>query len=195
MEQVELAGGQHELFAIGAAHAPLGRLQHPAAEKKRIFSCPMRAIMLDSRGAPASEHTAYTRQNLAQMKRFDDIIVGTHLEPRYAVDDIGAAGDDHNADLRHGSNFTQQREAVLSRQTQVQKHQINIELTETGAHLIAVSRFADSKSLTCEVSAEHILNTCIVFDDQDVPARRFLHAIPHHTFFVLSSLKITHAQA
>ena len=108
------------------------------------------------------------RQQLPEMKRLWQIIVGPHLEADDAVDGLAAAGQDDDADAGLVAQRACQGQPVLTRQHQIQNDEIDMRLTEHPAHAAAVAGRRDAVAFAGQVFLDDIADLLLVIDHQDM---------------------------
>src|SRR5216683_4825029 len=97
-EQIELAGGEPHLAAVGRYQLARGEVEVPTGEAG-AGTRPARLLLLcPARGAP--KHTLDARQQLAQVKGLGEVVVGPHLQADDAIDRLAAPGQYDDADSR-----------------------------------------------------------------------------------------------
>src|SRR5229473_8346027 len=100
-EQIELAGGEPHLAAVGRYQLARGEVEVPAGEAG-AGTRPARLLLLrPARGAP--QHALDARQQLAQVKGLGKVVVGPHLQADDAIDRLAAPGqrsEEHTSELQ-----------------------------------------------------------------------------------------------
>jgi len=116
----------------------------------------------------APEHRLDASEQLAQVERLGDVVVGADLEADHLVDRVAAAGDEHQAALPVLAQLPGNREAILAGQAEVEQH----ELRRIGGHqaeqLGAAVRLRNAKALTLQIVREQRRDLCLVVEDRDV---------------------------
>src|SRR5262249_3966925 len=89
-EEIELAGGEPHLAAVGRDQLARREVEMPAG-KARARTGAARLVLLRAHGG-APQHAFYACQELAQMEGLRQVVVGAHLEADDAIDGFAAPG-------------------------------------------------------------------------------------------------------
>ncbi|MDV7392635.1 hypothetical protein RZS08_14810, partial [Arthrospira platensis SPKY1] len=76
-----------------------------------------------ARGSP-SYQAAYSREQLPEVERFGQIVVGADLETNHPVQDFALAADDENAGGGFRAQIAHQRETVLAGKPQIHEYDV-----------------------------------------------------------------------
>ena len=108
------------------------------------------------------------RQQLAQVERLGDVVVGADLEADHLVDRIAAAGDDDQPAAPVLAQLARDREAVLARQAEVEQH----EGGRVGGHqrdqCATAVHLRDAVSVALQVAGQQLRDVDFVVEDGDV---------------------------
>jgi hypothetical protein len=148
-EDGKLAAGEGDLGAPGIREPPRGNIELPARE---TVDASRRA-----RGASGgdverpSQHRLDAREQLAQVERLGDVVVGADLEADDLVDRVAAAGDDNQAALPVLAQLPGDREAILAWEAEVEQHQLRRVPGHQAEQRGAVVRLRDAITLCLQI--------------------------------------------
>ncbi|MNP25989.1 hypothetical protein D3C76_1188190 [compost metagenome] len=106
------------------------------------------------------------RDQLARVKRFDHIIVGTTLKADDAVDFVVAPGDQDDADLRAHPQFAGQGQAIFAGQADIEHHQVDRRVGQVRFSKLGGGCAMHVVPLLGQVGMKQFANQRIVVDDQ-----------------------------
>ena len=98
-----------------------------------------------SRPRPA-QYRLYARDELARFERLTDIVVSTHLQARYSIDDVAAGGQHDDRNLAGLADLPADIEAIAARQHDVQQQQIGIGPSQGPQALIRIRRAVERQA-------------------------------------------------
>ncbi|MNC14858.1 hypothetical protein D3C75_626500 [compost metagenome] len=169
-------GHQHLVFGLGQAYRhpvlaelAAGNIEAPGAEIDSVvegFGDPGGS----RRQRDPPQQVLDPHQQLPQLERLGDIVIGSHLQADYPVHRIAAAGDQNDPDSAARPQLAGQQQAILPRQVDVQHHQIHLLLCQHGAHLQAVFHRRHPIALPLEIAGQLLAGHRIIFNNQNVVA-------------------------
>src|SRR5919197_3920397 len=121
-EQAEFAVGERHGAAVRTGQAPQVEVQLPAVE---AIGADAVGLALAYFGAPAAQHRADAREQLARAEGLGDVVVGAELEAHHAIGLFLAPGEHHHGDLGLVAHAPRDRHAVLAAQAEVEHHQVD----------------------------------------------------------------------
>jgi hypothetical protein len=115
------------------------------------------------------QHAFDPRQQLAQMKRLRQVIIGAHFEPDDAVNGFAPAGQDDDADARLlVAQRPRQGQTVLAGQHQIENHEVDLGLAEHAAHAGTLMCRGDPIPLAGEVFLDDVADLLLIVYDENV---------------------------
>ena len=163
IQQITLSGREINICTVGTAKLT----SHPVV---RIFTktegvgTPVAGRLADAR-LGAAQHAAHASQKLTHAEGLDDIVVGTGFEPKDTVLDCAECRDDDDPDRQGGAKLTGQSDAVLARQTEVKKHQIDRGLGQDLMHFFPVRRRRNGEAAQVEIFGDGVPHFRFVVND------------------------------
>src|SRR4051812_42039454 len=155
LEELELAGGELEQ-AIAAGGLVRGRVELQVADDQRRAA---------PRRAPAQER-AQPRQQLLEVERLDQVVVGAGVEPLDARVDRVARGEHQDRHVAVGAQAAGDLDAVDLGQPQVEHDGVGLEHRGLVERLAAVGGEADVVALAAQRPAYDVADVGVVLDDQ-----------------------------
>ena len=119
------------------------------------------------RGMRAPQHGADASEQLLQVERLGDVIVGAELQPLHLVGLLAARRQDDDGHLARLPQHRAQIEAVEVGQRQVEHDQIGRRCTHIADGRLAVRDSVDAIAFEDEVVTQHAPEGRVVFDDED----------------------------
>jgi len=114
----------------------------------------------------AAQHAFHAREQLAQVERLADVVVGPHFEPNHAVDHLARRGQHDDRHVVALAQPAREREPVLAWQTHVEQHEVGQLGGERLAHRRAVGGLADLVAVRGEIVGNGLADLAVVLDDQ-----------------------------
>jgi hypothetical protein len=121
-------------------------------------------------GPSPPEDAAHPRQQLSQLERLGDIVVGADLQSGDPVDQVVLSAQHDDAALAFPAQAGGQRQAVLSGQLDVENDEVRRPGLEDPLHGRAVAGLADLEAFGAQIIADHFPDLRVVVHDQDVLA-------------------------
>ena len=173
LEQCEFAGSErHILFVPG--QAARGKIEAERAEFDDLYFTARRPRRRGCRAPP--QHRLNARHQFAGIEGLGQVVVGADFEPDDAVDVVALGGkhDDGHVVVA-AAQPPADGKPVLSRQHQVEHHQIVALAGELAIHVVAVGYGAHAEALLGEIAVEQIAQARVVIDDDAEP---WIHSWP-----------------
>ena len=168
LQQVELHAGDRHLLAVGVVQPVRLEIEPAGADRHRRGGGRRIGGGLGRRCAQAPQHGPDAGQQLAQIDRLGDVVVGADLQPDHAIDHLARGGQHHDADLGVGAQEARQRQPVLARHVDVQQHQIGRLLGEDPAHRSTILGRAHAEAGMAQIVHQHASDLGLVVDDDDM---------------------------
>ena len=162
-QQVELARGERVLAAVGIDQHALVEVEHqaPHADARRDRD--------HRRAGRPPQHALHPRQELAQLDRLRNVVVGAGLQADHAVDRVGRGRHHDDADAPALlAQPARHRKAVLAGQADVEHDQRGQLAFAQPAQGGAAVDAGDAKILAGEIFDEELALRRLVLDHHDV---------------------------
>ena len=130
------------------------------------------AARLGARFLGPAQHALHAREQLAQVERLADVVVGAHFQPDDAVDHLARRGDHDDRHLVALAQPAREREAVFAGQSHVEQHEVRQLGAERLAHRRAVGGLGDLVAVRREIVRHGLADLAVVLDDQHAAALR-----------------------
>ena len=168
-KQVELAAGQRHLPPAGIEQPARRQVELPVGEA----IAPGRRLRRGragrgGRGQGPAQHRLDPRQQLAQVERLGDVVVGADFEADDLVDRIAPSGDDDEAAVPVLAQLPGDREPVLAGQAEVEQHQVGRIGRHEAQQRRPGVRLGDAIALALQVARKQTRDLCVVVEDCDV---------------------------
>ena len=159
IQELELRPSERDVVSLGGHESARARVEAPAGER------------LDLRGrrgvAPyAAQQGLYPGQKLARIEGLGYVVVGSDLQPHDPVDVIRAPGNEDDAHIVARTNEAGEVQTVLSRQVDVEEHEIHRIVDQQPAQLPTIDRLAHSMPGRFQIAGKFRSGNVVVFDDQ-----------------------------
>ena len=169
IEELELRPGERDLVAFGGYQPARAGVEPPTGELAERPKCPKRPCPGPRPGAggrrPAQQRLD-PGQELAGIERLGDVVVGSDLEPHDPVDVVGASGHEDDAHIVARTDEPGEVQTVLSRQIDVEEHEIHGIVGQDPAQSPAVGRLGDPVPGRFQIARELRPGNVVVLDDQ-----------------------------
>ena len=129
-----------------------------------------RGFRLQLRSPRPAQQRPHARHQLANAKRFDQIVVGAALEAQHLVAFLAARGEHQDRHILVGTfaaDGAGHGDAVDARQHQVEDDQIEGTGVRADQRVLAVGHRLGLEALEAEVEHDQVANVRVVFDDED----------------------------
>ncbi|CEJ86518.1 hypothetical protein HYPGJ_30522 [Hyphomicrobium sp. GJ21] len=114
-----------------------------------------------------SQDGAHAGENLAEVERLRDVIVGSDLEADNAVDGVAFAGDHHDRDIVLGPDFAGEGESIFLPKGQIQRDEADDTLIQRGARRCGIGCFGHGIPFALEARPQQTPNFGFVVNNQD----------------------------
>jgi hypothetical protein len=127
----------------------------------------LRSNLCGSRSLLKPAQQADTGENLAELERLGDVIVGTHFETDYPVDGLASRRDHDDSHAVGSAKLARQGEPVLSGQIQIHQYDIDSPLLHDLSNAVAISCDINFESAVLQIFAEGLANIRLIIDNQN----------------------------
>ena len=166
-QQIELAARQCHLVTERRNQAACRGVELPARETVSARCAGGGRGGRSGRSDPAQDGVD-ARQQLAQVERLGDVVVGTDLEADDLVDGVASPGDDDQPAMPMLAQLARDREPVFARQAEVeqdQRRRIDGHELQQGT---AVMHLRHAIAAALQVAGEQLRDLHLVVEDGDV---------------------------
>ncbi|ENN84461.1 hypothetical protein RHSP_82319 [Rhizobium freirei PRF 81] len=116
--------------------------------------------------AGTAQDGANTRQKLARIEGFAEIIVGAHLQAENAIDILGLRRQHEDRHLAAGADAAAGRKAILARQHQIENDEIGKALGKDAVHRGSAVGGLHGKALAAQELLQERSNLAVVLDQK-----------------------------
>ena len=177
-EQIEFTSGQPDLFARRRDQLPVRKINVPAGEPCLRSR---RRLLFRGLDRGPTQHGFDHGQQLAQVERLWQVVIGAHFEADDAVDNLAAAGQHDDPDAKILSQPAGEGQSVLAGQHQIEGDEIDRGLRHDPSHSRAVLRDRDPVALAGQIFLDQVADLALIIDDQNVTvvvhAASFVYAL------------------
>ena len=155
MQQVKLHRGQAKLFTIPANELVGVEIEQPTPEPEGIGRC----LGLRAAGiciGTAAQYGADAREQLTQIERLSDVIVGAHFEANHAVDDFASGGQHHDADIAVFAQTASEGQPVFTGHVDIEDYEIGGFFLQPRRHRLAIHCGAHAKTVPRQVFRDRL---------------------------------------
>ena len=128
--------GERDVLAAATDELVLVEIEHGSCRRGRAAEAAARLC----RRLAAAQHALHPREQLAQVERLADVVVGADLEADHAVDHLAGRRDHDDGDVVALAQPAREREPVLARQAHVEQHQARASRLRAPVRIAAPSR-------------------------------------------------------
>ncbi|SIP88608.1 hypothetical protein SAMN05880592_10121 [Bosea sp. TND4EK4] len=115
-----------------------------------------------------SQDGAHPCENLAQVERLGDVVIGTNLKPDDTINHLIPSRQHDDRNVGSSADFARERQAIIvSWQDQIEKDQVNRPETEFLPQALAIRSDTDLIPGFFQIATDHLADTLIVIDDQN----------------------------
>ena len=166
-EQVELRPGQRDVAAV-AFGRPAADVDRDRAEVESVafLGEPARP---PKRGPDAGDE-------LGDLERLLDVVVGARLEADHDIDRVGAGGEHDDRDRRRPADRAADLEAVHARQHDVEQDEVERLGGEPLEAFAPVGRGRDGEARVAQADRRHLADRRVILDEQDPGVHGFPRA-------------------